>query len=618
MKFNPLESQLERLARTLTDSFGISLICQGENAYTDGRKIVLPSLPDPMAPDLERMIIGFLDHESAHVVWSDFDEVARFNRAYPGCEAMLNVVEDALIEQRAMQRWPGVRANLDALFEQVKARVRAALRTASPFRRFCTAVYLKLSHHTEMLGLEQEIVGDEDLLAVFPQVRSTADSAALSEKLLARWLRKQKRQRQEDHQPAGPSASSAGEGDAETPGPGSAVNTTSTPGTEESASECGDAEEGSTGSNEIGDPAGNPKSPNESTDESEPTAGGIHDDAEAAVDLSDITRFVDSESGASLISEVVASGIERAVAKVDGDQCYRIFTRKHDRIELVPGASDADVLSLLARGEDEVRRLRRGLTNALRSAEKRWWREEQPRGALSPRSLHRLCLDRPALDVFRTRALVQSKSTAVSIVLDASGSMTPSKMDVARDAVRVLLQALSDLKIPTEAFTFTTGDQMGTLEAAEQTGVEPCRLKQRFTRLSNLEIGLIKRFEDSIKTAIQRLPSIRGSGLTPLGEAMEIGARRLIVRPETRKIQLVVTDGRPACEGSDGACVAHAANAAKRIAGAGIELVGVGIQDDSLQQIISNTIVVQRLEDLPAQLCKLLGRTLTKGIHHVG
>ena len=55
-----------------------------------------------------------------------------------------------------------------------------------------------------------------------------------------------------------------------------------------------------------------------------------------------------------------------------------------------------------------------------------------------------------------------------------------------------------------------------------------------------------------------------------------------------------------------------------KIAASGIELVGVGIMDESLCEIVSDTIVVHHLEDLPAQLCKLLGRTLQKGLKHVG
>ena len=147
MRHNPFESQLERLARTLTEEFGVKVVCQGDQALTDGSTIVLPSLPEPMSSSLERMVVGYLDHEMAHVAFSDFKVVKEFNTRHPGHEGMLNVVEDALIERRAMKRWPGVRANLDAMFAQILDRVQASLHQRSPFDRFCSAVYLKLSHH---------------------------------------------------------------------------------------------------------------------------------------------------------------------------------------------------------------------------------------------------------------------------------------------------------------------------------------------------------------------------------------------------------------------------------------------------------------------------------------
>ena len=62
----------------------------------------------------------------------------------------------------------------------------------------------------------------------------------------------------------------------------------------------------------------------------------------------------------------------------------------------------------------------------------------------------------------------------------------------------------------------------------------------------------------------------------------------------------------------------NAQGVARKITRTGIELVGVGIKDDSLCEIVEDTIVVHELTDLPAQLCKLLGRTLKKGLRHVG
>jgi cobaltochelatase CobT len=617
MRHNPFESQLERLARTLTDRYGVQVVCQGEGAYTDGKRIVLPSLPEPMTAPLERMIVGFLDHEMSHVAFSDFKVVKTFATKHPGYFGILNAVEDAFIEKRAMRRWPGVRANLDAMFEQIRDRVRRKLQQADSFHRFSCAVYFKLSHHREMLGTESETVGYEDLLADFPGVRSTKDVAALSERILDRWLAKRAANQQSptdgssSQQQGGKSASNdnaASESQSEV----SESNPDSL------ASESSGAEPPGNGQS-SGQPATRESAPSQGSDTTTDEQAAANDNAhgQSSGECAGNANGAGGHGG-TLITEALGEAIADEVQSNDGSQTYRVYTKAHDRVSVVPAASERDVQELLTRGTDTIRRLHRGLVNALRSAEKRWWREDQSRGALSPRTLHRLCIDQPRLDVFRTKSTVQGRSTAVCLALDASGSMTARKMEVARDAVRVLIEALATLNVATETFTFTTGDDFDMSRATAESNEDVSELRERFSRLSNLQIGLIKSYDEPVKVALRRLPSVRGTGLTPLGEAMQIGAARLIVRPETRKIMLVVTDGRAGCEGGSPAAHNHARNIASRITSAGIELIGVGIKDDNVTKVIDDSLVVHEIQDLPGQLCKLLARTLKKGLRHVG
>jgi hypothetical protein len=79
------------------------------------------------------------------------------------------------------------------------------------------------------------------------------------------------------------------------------------------------------------------------------------------------------------------------------------------------------------------------------------------------------------------------------------------------------------------------GDRFTAQDVLKETGEDLGAIHQRFIRLANLRIGLIKRYDEPVKTALQRLPRISGTGLTPLGEAMQVGARRIIVRPELRR-----------------------------------------------------------------------------------
>ncbi len=101
---NPFESQLERLARTLTEQFGVQVVCQGDNAWTDGAQIVLPSVPEPISEDLGRMMVGYLDHEMGHVAFSDFKVAERFAKSHPGFEGLLNVIEDALNRKTGLRQ----------------------------------------------------------------------------------------------------------------------------------------------------------------------------------------------------------------------------------------------------------------------------------------------------------------------------------------------------------------------------------------------------------------------------------------------------------------------------------------------------------------------------------
>ena len=237
MRNNPFESQLERLARTLTDQFGVRVTCQGEEAWTDGTQIVLPSLPEPMEQGLERMVVGFLDHEMAHVAFSRFEEIAQFAKKHRGYEGMLNVVEDALVERRAMERWPGVRGNLDAMFRQIRGRIALTVSQRDAFGKFCTAVYLKLSHHKDMLGLEPLVDGYDDLLDWFPAISDTRGAAELAEQILERWLK-------QNPPHAQPAASNAGDGNS---GDGNAGDDEST------ANGEGEDQPESTSSGRVGD-----------------------------------------------------------------------------------------------------------------------------------------------------------------------------------------------------------------------------------------------------------------------------------------------------------------------------------------------------------------------------
>ena len=95
---------------------GIKVTQRGVNAYVQcdpkGRPILvnLPYLPDNATEELCLAIQGFLDHEVAHIMFSDFTLIEKAQKA--GCHSMLNMLEDARIEKCMAQKFAGCGHNL--------------------------------------------------------------------------------------------------------------------------------------------------------------------------------------------------------------------------------------------------------------------------------------------------------------------------------------------------------------------------------------------------------------------------------------------------------------------------------------------------------------------------
>ena len=95
---------------------GIQVTQRGVNAYVksdrSGKPVLvnLPYLPDNATEELCLAIQGFLDHEVAHIMFSDFSLLDEANKA--GCHSMLNILEDASIEKQMAKRFTGCGHNL--------------------------------------------------------------------------------------------------------------------------------------------------------------------------------------------------------------------------------------------------------------------------------------------------------------------------------------------------------------------------------------------------------------------------------------------------------------------------------------------------------------------------
>ena len=65
------ESVLERVAKMLSSRFGIKVVFKSDICATNGKVIYLPSIPSNASTEFIEALQGFLDHEVAHIIFSD-------------------------------------------------------------------------------------------------------------------------------------------------------------------------------------------------------------------------------------------------------------------------------------------------------------------------------------------------------------------------------------------------------------------------------------------------------------------------------------------------------------------------------------------------------------------
>lgn len=113
MKNKYFFESLPIVASSLGNKYGIQVHIGGNEAYTDGKNIYLPTLPLDMDEKLINLARGYIDHESAHIRFTDMNI---FKESKEGCERfLLNVIEDVRVEKEISKYFSGCNKNLQWL-----------------------------------------------------------------------------------------------------------------------------------------------------------------------------------------------------------------------------------------------------------------------------------------------------------------------------------------------------------------------------------------------------------------------------------------------------------------------------------------------------------------------
>lgn len=605
------------IAQMLSGS-GIKVTQRGTSAYVEpdatGKPVLinLPYIPDNATEELCEAIQGFLDHEVAHCLFTDF-RAANKIASNPKLHNLMNILEDARIEKRMAEMYRGCGSNLS--------------NTGSFFLKKFTVPEMQKA---DLSGDKNAMVG----ILTVPLIRSMS-----GQELFAEFMRGKEHHVEEfydmikDLQPAMEAAGSTqdcidlaaeirkrlgddgkgGEGEGE--GEPKAGKGPGGKGKGKGRSGGKAAPPPPPGEEEEEEPGGGAAGKGEEEEEEEPgegeeESGEGEEDWEGEEDR-ELDGDTDTAAILSAIDKQQANGFDKEMSTlITGDAMkaakhseYLIFTKDEDVIEnLVVGSEYKDRMftELSDDVEHMVAPLQKDLERAIVARSRSRMTPGYKSGRLHSAGLAKLIVgdDR----VFRRKHETTTKDVAVELVIDASGSMSGSKIHLAAAAAYALSSVLDRLKISNEVICFTTGPNVGGVKAEE----EARKIGRAFTRTESLYMPIIKGFGERIGTETKRrfgwLPNSRILRNNIDGECVEVAARRLMARKETGKIMIVLSDGHPACAGDSGRVAKHLKSVVKDLERAGANVIGIGIQSDAVKQFYSKAIVINNADELPVRV----------------
>lgn len=302
---------------------------------------------------------------------------------------------------------------------------------------------------------------------------------------------------------------------------------------------------------------------------------------------------------------------------------YRAYTTAFDRVVTASTLASRDELEKLRASLDAdfsqvrslVARLAKRLMRVLMAKQTREWRFDQDDGHIDPSRLPPFIASGGRTHPFKQELESPFPSTAVTLLIDHSGSMAGRPMKIAALTVEIFARVLERCGVTCEVLGFTTREwdggeparrwaadgypeDPGRLNALEHIVIKAADVPWRRARLA---LGLILR-DEMLKENID-------------GEALAWAHRRLVARPERRRILIVVSDGTPMDEATfaangpdylDGHLAAVVEDIERR---SPVTLAAIGIGVD-VSQFYRNATRISRVDDLGPALGDELLRLL--------
>ncbi len=232
---------------------------------------------------------------------------------------------------------------------------------------------------------------------------------------------------------------------------------------------------------------------------------------------------------------------------------YKVFNRSHDEEVSAESLSTPDELERLRTFLDKelrslqgaVARLANRLQRKLMAQQNRAWDFDLEEGTLDAARLPRIIVDPMHPLSYKAERDADFRDTVVTLLLDNSGSMRGRPIMVAACCADLLARTLERCGVKVEILGFTTRAWKGgqAREAWLAAGKPP-----NPGRLNDLRHIIYKPADAPWRRAKRSLALMMREGLLKEnidGEALSWAHRRLLARPERRRILMMISDGAP-------------------------------------------------------------------------
>lgn len=238
-------------------------------------------------------------------------------------------------------------------------------------------------------------------------------------------------------------------------------------------------------------------------------------------------------------------------------------------------------------------------------------------GRLDHKALHSVSVGNQ--NIFKRKNEIRAINSAVGLLIDMSGSMEGSKIQIAAQSAYAVAILLDRLNIPFEIYGFTTKNPTPEMrDAWEVFKSENKMTDDEVVNTASPEVFVaLKEFDQQFDVASKKaLASIaRHSGLLNQNEDskhVKKALERLSVRPEPVKALFVFSDGEPAFINSNRANspsnLRYYARNAKKLYG--VDIYSVGIENSAVSNYYDNYSVIHDLKDLPKATFEFLKKAI--------